>query len=56
MYSNRSPPTVSAGIELPYISIPGKWGMAPSTGKSRFRRYSSIVGAAVVMVTVGILP
>src|SRR5689334_625724 len=42
MYSNRSPPTVPAGIESPYISIPGRCGIAPSTGISRSRRYSSI--------------
>src|SRR6267154_4655361 len=45
MYSKRSPPTVPAGIELPHISIPCTWGIAPSTGISRLRRYSSILGA-----------
>src|SRR5215471_15006384 len=51
MYSNRSPPTVPAGTEFPYISIPGRCGIAPSTGMSRLRRYSSIAksvsGAAI---------
>src|SRR5438477_119293 len=37
MYSKRSPPTVPAGMELPYMSIPAKCGIAPSTGISRFR-------------------
>src|SRR4029077_18522197 len=46
----RSPPTDSAGIELPYISIPGICGIAPSTGVSRWRRYSSIVGTVRVFV------
>src|ERR1700690_2129654 len=45
MYSKRSPPTVSAGIELPYISIPSSWGIAPSTGISRRRKYSSMLGS-----------
>src|SRR5580658_3963896 len=41
MYSNRSPPTVPAGMVLPYISIPGRCGMAPSTGISLSRKYAS---------------
>src|ERR1700736_1209240 len=45
MYSNRSPPTVPAGMEFPYISIPGRCGIAPSTGISLLRRYSSILGS-----------
>src|SRR5271167_3125160 len=45
MYSKRSPPTVSAGMELPYISIPSSCGIAPSTGISRFRKYSSMLGS-----------
>src|SRR6476661_1274464 len=45
MYSKRSPPTVSAGMELPYISIPSSCGIAPSTGISRRRRYSSMLGS-----------
>src|SRR5215475_4429992 len=51
MYSNRSPPTVPAGMEFPYISISGRCGIVPSTGMSRLRRYSSIAksvsGAAI---------
>src|ERR1700687_4288140 len=46
MYSKRSPPTGPAGMELPYISMPTSWGMAPSTGISLLRRYSSIVSSA----------
>src|ERR1700736_6659835 len=42
MYSNKSPPTVPAGMESPYISTPGRCGIAPSTGMSLSRRYSSI--------------
>src|ERR1700690_357985 len=42
MYSKRSPPTAPAGIESPYISIPGSRGITPSTGSSRLRRYSSM--------------
>src|SRR5713101_6466638 len=42
MYSNKSPPTVPAGMVSPYISIPGRCGIAPSTGISLSRRYSSI--------------
>src|ERR1700674_81960 len=45
MYSKRSPPTGPAGMELPYISMPTSWGMAPSTGISLLRRYSSIVSS-----------
>src|ERR1022692_2732588 len=51
MYSKRSPPTGPAGMELPYISIPASWGIAPSTGISLSRRYSSMLsstcGAAI---------
>src|SRR5450432_206914 len=43
MYSKRSPPTAPAGMELPYMSIPGNRGITPSTGSSRLRRYSSMV-------------
>src|SRR5436190_332634 len=46
MYSNRSPPTVPAGMELPYISIPARCGIAPSTGISLLRRYSSMLGSS----------
>src|SRR5262249_42576146 len=54
MYSKRSPPTVPAGMELPNISMPGMCGIAPSTGMSRSRRYSSMVGKfAVVMAVSG---
>src|SRR5438270_747521 len=45
MYSKRSPPTVPAGMELPYMSIPDRWGIAPSTGISLLRRYSSMPGS-----------
>src|SRR5258705_251311 len=45
MYSKRSPPTVLAGMELPYMSIPSRCGIAPSTGISRLRRYSSMPGS-----------
>src|SRR6185295_5249267 len=45
MYSKRSPPTVLAGMELPYISIPSNCGIAPSTGISLLRRYSSMLGS-----------
>src|SRR5580704_17801625 len=41
MYSKRSPSAFAAGIEFPYISIPGRWGIAPSTGFNLLRRYSS---------------
>src|SRR5882762_10015686 len=50
MYSNRSPPTVPAGMELPYISIPSTCVIVPSTGISRLRIYSSIVGAVYMFV------
>ena len=33
-----------AGMELPYVSMPANYGIAPSTGIRRLRRYSSIVG------------
>src|SRR5215470_11941997 len=52
MYSKRSPPTVPAGIEFPNISMPGRCGIAPSTGINRSRRYSSIVEMACVAVIV----
>src|SRR5712692_9800343 len=42
MYSNKSPPTVPAGMESPYISIPARCGIAPSTGMSLSRKYASI--------------
>src|ERR1700688_4189151 len=42
MYSKRSPTTSPAGIDLPYISMPASWGIAPSTGISLLRRYSSM--------------
>ncbi|HTR24524.1 MAG TPA: hypothetical protein VMI10_11120 [Terriglobales bacterium] len=51
MYSKRSPPTVSAGIEFPNMSMPSMRGIAPSTGISLSRKYSSIletVGAFVI--------
>jgi hypothetical protein len=35
-------PTAPAAIEWPYISSPDNWGIAPSTGMRRLRRYSSI--------------
>src|SRR6185436_4172314 len=53
MYSKRSPPTAPAGMELPYISIPARWGIAPSTGISRLRRYSSIVGSICGVSIIG---
>src|SRR5215472_5968068 len=49
MYSNRSPPTVPTGMELPYISIPGTCGIAPSTGINLFRKYSSILGSVYAL-------
>src|SRR5579863_2470285 len=55
MYSNRSPPTVPAGIEFPNISMPGMCGMAPSTGINRSRRYSSILGIVLIFVIPGLL-
>src|SRR5258706_9465486 len=50
MYSKRSPPTLPAGIEFPYISILARCGMAPSTGISLLRRYSSILGSIGVAI------
>src|SRR5215471_13294379 len=50
MYSKRSPPTVPAGIEFPNISMPGRCGIAPSTGINRSRKYSSILEMARVFV------
>jgi hypothetical protein len=38
-------PTGPAGMELPYISMPASRGMAPSTGISLLRRYSSMVSS-----------
>src|SRR5271168_1294884 len=50
MYSKRSPPTVPAGIEFPNISMPGRRGIAPSTGINRSRKYSPIFGTVFVFV------
>src|SRR5580704_9430925 len=50
MYSNRSPPTVPAGIEFPNISMPGICGIAPSTGIKRSRKYSSMLGTVLIFV------
>src|SRR5271168_1894523 len=45
MYSKRSPPTLPAGMEFPYMSVRSRCGIAPSTGISRLRRYSSMLGS-----------
>src|SRR5579872_6980230 len=55
MYSNRSPPTVPAGIEFPNISMPGICGIAPSTGINRSRKYSSMLGTVLIFVISGFL-
>jgi hypothetical protein len=39
-----------AGIEFPNISMPGMCGIAPSTGMSRSRRYSSILGTVFAFI------
>src|SRR3981081_3866996 len=50
MYSKRSPPTLPAGMELPYISMPASWGITPSTGINLLRKYSSMPGSTGVAI------
>ena len=35
----------ACGMESPYMSMPARWGMVPSTGINRLRRYSSMLGS-----------
>src|SRR5579864_3371754 len=50
MYSNRSPPTVSAGMDFPYMSMPTMLGIVPFTGMRRSRKYWSMVGNVYAFV------